>query len=90
MLRKLHNNNVFLNKLRLQQWRSLFQAKMPEAKFVLSQSGTEDREEAKRLQDKGELLEYSIEELTTVDLGVLWRKPETSRPLALRQVFARV
>jgi len=67
--------NVFLNKLRLQEWRELFCSKMAAAKFIVTPDDNTAVEAAKKLQSQGELLEYSIEELTAGEFVAVWRKP---------------
>jgi len=74
----LNNQNTYLNKLRLHQWRSLFDSKMPGAKYLMTAADPATFELAKTLQSKGELLDYALEELTTNDFAVLWRKPAHS------------
>ena len=74
-------DNTYLNKLRLDEWRSLFGSKMPGAKYFSNQSSPADFELARTLQSQGELADYSLEELTTHDLAVLWRKPVYSEQL---------
>jgi len=76
----LANQNTYVNKLRLREWHKLFAAKLPDAECVTTRSDSATIEMAKSLQRQGELLDYSIEELTTVDLAVLWRKPLASEP----------
>ncbi len=72
---KLNNQNTYVNRLRLHEWRNLFDSKMPDAKYFKSEAGPGTLELAKTLQGQGELLDYSLEELTAHDLAVLWRKP---------------
>jgi len=73
------NSNTYVNKLRLEQWRTLFAAKMPGVQFVLTPSENADYDGARALQSQGELLDYSIEELCTGQLAALWMKPEPSK-----------
>ena len=75
----LNNQNTYVNKLRLHEWRRLFDSKMP-APNVATRSDDASLESAKLLQSQGELLDYSLEELTTNDFAVLWRKPADSSP----------
>jgi SAM-dependent methyltransferase len=75
-LRKSFNNqNVYLNKLRLHEWRAMFDEKMPGAQYTLGSRDSETLDAARSLQGQGELTDYSLEELTTGDLAVLWEKP---------------
>ena len=77
-------SNAYLNKLRLPEWRRLFNAGMPGAEIILNPSkraGT--AEDARRLIASGELADYDLEELATHNVWALWRKPfagETSLP----------
>lgn len=68
-------SNAFLNKVRLSDWRALFSAKMPAAQFILTESREASIDEAKSLKSRGELLDYSLEELCTGQFTALWRKP---------------
>jgi SAM-dependent methyltransferase len=63
------------NRLRLAQWRSIFDGIMPDAEFHLR--GPETPEMITRAMElsKGELREYSLEELVNYEASVLWRKP---------------
>jgi len=76
------NHNVYLNKLRLNEWRNLFQAKMPGAQLITTSSEESAVKAAELLHARGEVLDYSVEELTTSSLAVLWRKPAASQLLA--------
>jgi SAM-dependent methyltransferase len=66
--------NVFLNRLRLDQWRELFTSRMESTKFIVTPGRQSALEEATKLQSQGELLEYSIEELTAGELVAVWKK----------------
>ena len=80
---KLHSNvrgNAYLNKLRLRQWRSIVSESMPEVRFISNRSTSPPEAEriratATELRERGELLDYSLEELETFELVFLWRKP---------------
>ena len=71
------HQHAFLNKLRLAEWQQLLSRVMPGCE--LSVRGTADeahlREQAIRLQAEGELIDYTLEELLTRKILVLWRKP---------------
>jgi SAM-dependent methyltransferase len=68
--------NAPLNQLRLATWRALFAEAMPGSTLVLDQPGRDVLEsEAQRVRENGELLDYSIEELVTTEVRVVWRKP---------------
>lgn len=71
----LDNRNTYLNKLRLYEWRRLFDSKMPDAKYFITSARPTTFELARTLQSQGELLDYSLEELTANDFAVLWQKP---------------
>jgi len=67
---------VRVNGLRLADWQSLFERHWPGFHIVLGQPERARLEPvARKLQDDGELLDYSIEELVTHDLWVDWQKP---------------
>ncbi len=66
--------NAFINRWSLGQWRSLFDEVMPGAKVLL------DRQEGLRdglaeLRAQGELRDYSDDELLTLNVAAVWRKP---------------
>jgi SAM-dependent methyltransferase len=68
--------NAFVNKLRLAEWRRIFDVRMPGAEYILNRNTRPNAEQdAKRLQDNGELAEYTMEELLTDEVILLWRKP---------------
>jgi SAM-dependent methyltransferase len=69
------NKNTYVNKLRLQEWRTIFDAKMPGAEYFMGMADAETTELARALQSQGELRDYSLEELTTNEFAALWRKP---------------
>jgi SAM-dependent methyltransferase len=69
-------SHAYLNKLRLSEWRTLFQTKMSGVEIVVTRSPRPGIEEdAKSLLERGEILDYSLEELLTHDLSAFWRKP---------------
>jgi SAM-dependent methyltransferase len=69
--------NAFLNKVRLAEWHEMFASEMPGVRFEYLQHGREELEpELEKIRSGGELLEYSDEDLLTVDLIAIWRKPE--------------
>lgn len=80
-------SNASLNKLRLHEWRQLFEQHLPQARLVRMEH---DRSwqvgELAKLRAAGELSEYSDQELLTVDFCALWQKPDRSsgiRPIAM-------
>ncbi|HOX56476.1 MAG TPA: class I SAM-dependent methyltransferase [Candidatus Paceibacterota bacterium] len=72
----LIHTSAYLNKLRLEQWRRLFDTWMPGAVLTLTPANRAGAEsDARALQAAGELSEYALEELLTHRIYVLWRKP---------------
>ncbi len=70
--------NAPLNRLRLDDWRALLQRRMPGCAISLDQPDRDELiEEARRLQENGELHGFAVEELVTKRVAVVWRK----RPL---------
>lgn len=68
--------NAYLNRLRLPEWNRIFEETMPGFESVLYQPEAAQLEpEAKKLQEQDELTDYSLEELLTSKVAVLWRKP---------------
>ncbi|ATB27211.1 class I SAM-dependent methyltransferase [Melittangium boletus] len=72
--REAERPSCYVNEVRLDEWKRLFQAAMPGTRFI------HERQEALRfalegLKAQGELADYSEEELLTVGLVGLWRKP---------------
>lgn len=76
--------NAYMNKLRFDEWLTLFQAKMPGVSFHFdghdAKYEAELRQELKAIRAKGELADYSDRELLTVNIVGIWRKPELARP----------
>ncbi len=69
--------NTYLNKLRLGAWETLLREKMPTVRLERMQYAKDYfLEEAAKIRDGGELADYSDEELVTVDLVAIWKKPE--------------
>lgn len=68
--------NAYLNRIRLDAWRKLFEAKMPGAEFILNRSSRSGAaQDAQTLINQGDLAGYSLEELLVHDVTILWRKP---------------
>jgi SAM-dependent methyltransferase len=66
--------SAYLNRLSLEEWRASFRAAMPGVVFLSEcQQGASD--ELASLRDRGELAAYTDEELLTVNLIAIWRKP---------------
>jgi SAM-dependent methyltransferase len=76
--RELVSASAFLNGLRLPQWRELFDRVIPGATIELRQAGAQVRDDAERLRQEGELLDYDLDELCTTKVVVVWRKPSVS------------
>lgn len=69
--------NAYLNRLRMPQWREMFAASLPGSRIEMIQYGADRwRPEVERLHAAGELTEYTADELLTVDLAAIWKKPE--------------
>ena len=69
--------NSFLNKFRLAEWRRIFESTLPGCDVVACQdAGNADKCEP-LITSTGALPEYSDEELLTVTLEAMWRKPLT-------------
>jgi SAM-dependent methyltransferase len=76
--RDLVSESAYLNRMRLGEWRELFDRIVPFAEITGKQADADRvRREAERLQREGELLDYDMDELCTTKVAVLWRKPET-------------
>jgi ubiquinone/menaquinone biosynthesis C-methylase UbiE len=72
---KLINANAYLNKFRLAEWRAKIFASMPGAEISMVQNsrpGAVGDAEALR---QSELQEFSMEELLTDEVSVVWQKP---------------
>jgi SAM-dependent methyltransferase len=80
-LRAAHGPSVtpgaFVNRLRLADWRQLFDAIMPGVIYAYERQPELVRPLAE-LRARGELATYSDDELLTVNLVAMWRKPGTA------------
>jgi SAM-dependent methyltransferase len=73
--------SAYVNHIRLPQWRRIFETRMAGVEIVLRQPEAEELEnEARTLRDRGELRDYTLDELLTSQVAVLWRKPEPDGP----------
>jgi ubiquinone/menaquinone biosynthesis C-methylase UbiE len=82
----LIQQSAYVNGLRLMEWRRIFETSMPGHELILIQPGREKLElEASRLRQQGELRDYSVEELVTTKVIVLWRKPRDERSSGLSE-----
>lgn len=69
--------SAYLNRMRLDQWRELFESRLPDHRMLLRQpEASWLGPEVHALQGKGELKGFMLEELLTSKVVVLWRKPE--------------
>ncbi len=66
---------AMLNKLTLQNWRSLFADELPGCIIRVSEDGPNIRQVLRHLRSKGELADYSDEQLMGHALDVMWQKP---------------
>jgi SAM-dependent methyltransferase len=75
--------SAYLNRLRLHEWRSIFDERLPGHELILMKPGQDRLEgEARDLQEAGELGGYEMEELLTTKVAVVWRKqPPDERDL---------
>ncbi len=74
---------AYLNRLRLPEWRSMFDERLPGCELVLKAPEREWLEpEALKLQAEGELQDYGLEELLTAKVMVVWQKP--TKPVEAR------
>jgi SAM-dependent methyltransferase len=79
-LRPEHQHTVrpsaFLNRLRLHEWHELFDRIMPGTHFVHERQDHEIGDGLEKLSRAGELSQYTDEELMTVNMVAIWKKPE--------------
>jgi SAM-dependent methyltransferase len=74
--------SAHLNRLRLEQWKELFTTAMPGVHFAYGRDSEDLSPALKELRAGGELAEYADEELLTVNLVAVWKKPEGVRAVA--------
>jgi SAM-dependent methyltransferase len=65
--------STFLNRVSLDEWRGLFQKEMPGTRFLHERD--DSASELAKLRAQGELAAYTDDELTTVNLVGIWKKP---------------
>jgi SAM-dependent methyltransferase len=65
--------STYLNRVSLEEWRRLFQSAMPGTHFLHERDDSAG--ELAKLRDQGELSQYTDDELTTVNLVGIWKKP---------------
>src|SRR5205823_2549691 len=77
--------SAYLNRLRLPEWRSIFDGRLPGHQLILRAPERDWLEpEAFKLRAEGELHDYELDELLTAKVIVLWQKPaQTVVKLAL-------
>jgi SAM-dependent methyltransferase len=69
--------NAHVNRIRLSEWSQMFELRMPGVEIMLKQPEAETLEpEARALWKRGELTTYTLDELLTAKVVVLWRKSE--------------
>ncbi len=78
-LRPAHEGLVkfggYVNKIRLPQWREIFETTLPGGFMTFRQAEDDLALEASRLKSAGELADYSDDELLTNNVIYTWRKP---------------
>jgi SAM-dependent methyltransferase len=67
--------SAYLNRLSLTRWRELFASVMPGVDFATERDTDDLTDVLAQLRAAGELAEYSDEDLLTVNLIAIWRKP---------------
>jgi hypothetical protein len=65
--------STYLNRVSLDEWRKLFAREMPNTHFLHERDDSAG--ELAKLRDAGELASYTDDELTTVNLVGIWKKP---------------
>ncbi len=68
--------SAHLNRLSLTQWRRLFEGVMPGVQFAYGRDDEDLTVPLRELRAAKELSEYSDEELLTVNLVAVWKKPD--------------
>ncbi len=70
---------AYVNRLRLAEWKGIIEREMPGAQLQLNGPKNIDEigRQAAALQARGELLEYSLEELIHFELVAMWQKPSS-------------
>jgi SAM-dependent methyltransferase len=68
------NPSTYLNRLSLADWRLMFQEIMPGVQFVNERQDSEIGDGLKELRERGELAQYTDEELMTVNFVAVWKK----------------
>lgn len=69
-------SNAYLNKLRIKDWETLFENIMPGTRFYRDRHDDWLEAAIPELRAAGELTEYSDDELMTINLIAVWKKPQ--------------
>ena len=89
-LQSLVQPNAYVNRIRLGEWRTMFERRLPGSQVVLRQPEVVRLEpEVRALWAFGELEDYELDELLTTKVVVLWRKPPVEWTLPDRSRAAR-
>jgi SAM-dependent methyltransferase len=71
--------NAYLNKIRIAEWKQLFESRMPGVSFAFDTHEPEKNRmleaELEAIRRAGELTDYTDEELLSVNLMAVWQKP---------------
>jgi hypothetical protein len=67
--------STYLNRISLADWRLMFQEIMPGVQFVNERQDSEIGNGLQELRERGELAQYTDEELMTVNFVAVWKKP---------------
>jgi SAM-dependent methyltransferase len=74
--RHLVRENTYLNRLRLAQWKEIFESEMPGSRFQpLNDADEANRVALEKIRAAGELADYGDEELLSITVKVVWAKP---------------
>lgn len=69
--------SAYVNRLRLNEWLSLFERRLPGCAVVFDQRMASTLEtQARELKERGELADYDLDELVTTGLTLTWGKGE--------------
>jgi SAM-dependent methyltransferase len=73
---------TYLNRLSLADWHALFDKLMPGVTYSTDRDSDELVPAIRAMRERGELLDYSDDELLTVNLIALWQKPVEAQAVA--------
>lgn len=72
----LPRSNAYVSTFRLRDWKNLFEGRMIDVEIGLDQPGAAELEDEARVRwARGELTDYSLDELLTNRVSAMWRKP---------------